>query len=114
MRRRAAAFVAAGSLLMGSPAFAELGDPIRSEKLFQYCFSCHSVERGETTLQGPNLRGIVGSRIAARDGFAYSPSLRAFAEREAAGARGFWTGISRLRTRSFRGPACLFRASRKR
>src|SRR5215208_3459786 len=83
MRRRAAAFVAAGSLLMGSPAFAELGDPIRSEKLFQYCFSCHSVERGETTLQGPNLRGIVGSRIAAQDGFAYSPSMRAFAEQEA-------------------------------
>jgi cytochrome c len=64
-----------------SPARAE-GDPGRGETVFQYCFSCHSVEPGETNLQGPNLRGIIGRRIAAQEGFAYSPAMLAFAERE--------------------------------
>jgi cytochrome c len=53
----------------------------RGEKAFQYCFSCHSIEPGETNLQGPNLRGIVGRPIAAMQGFDYSPALRAFAQR---------------------------------
>ena len=54
----------------------------RGEKAFQYCFSCHSVQPGETNLQGPNLRGIVGRKIASQEGFQYSPAMRAFAERE--------------------------------
>jgi len=83
MTRRAATFVAASFLLVGPASRAQAGDTVRGERLFQYCFSCHSVERGETTLPGPNLRGIVGRRIAAQNGFAYSPSMRAFAEREA-------------------------------
>lgn len=58
------------------------GDPARGEKVFQYCYSCHSVQPGETDLQGPNLYGIVDRRIASREGFAYSPALRAFAQRE--------------------------------
>ncbi len=54
----------------------------RGEKLFQYCFACHSVQPDETNLQGPNLRGIVGRPIAAQEGFTYSPAMRALAERE--------------------------------
>jgi cytochrome c len=54
----------------------------RGEKLFQYCFACHSVQPDETSLQGPNLRGIVGRPIAAQEGFTYSPAMRALAERE--------------------------------
>jgi cytochrome c len=65
-----------------SIAVAGGGDPVRGEKVFQYCYSCHSVEPGEEGLQGPNLRGVIGRRIAAQEGFAYSPALRAFAERE--------------------------------
>ena len=57
------------------------GDPARGERVFQYCYSCHSVDPTETaTLQGPSLVGIVGRKIAAQAGFEYSPALRAFAE----------------------------------
>jgi cytochrome c len=73
--------VAALVIAAVSPAPAE-GDPGRGERVFQYCYSCHSVEPGETNLQGPNLRGIIGRRIAAQEGFDYSPAMLAFAERE--------------------------------
>ena len=57
------------------------GDPARGERVFQYCYSCHSIDPNETaTLQGPSLVGIVGRRIAAQQGFEYSPAMRAFAQ----------------------------------
>jgi cytochrome c len=81
---RSAALRRAILLLIGvSPAHAEAGDPNRGERVFQYCFACHAVREGEANLQGPNLRGIVGGRIAAQAGFDYSPAMRAFAQREA-------------------------------
>ncbi|WEX89622.1 c-type cytochrome [Sinorhizobium garamanticum] len=56
----------------------EARDP--GERAFLQCYSCHSVEAGETEgLQGPNLAGIVGRPIAAQPGFEYSPAMRAFA-----------------------------------
>jgi cytochrome c len=63
-------------------ARADGGDPVRGETVFQYCYSCHSVQPDETNLQGPNLHGIVGRTIASQNGFAYSPALQAFAQRE--------------------------------
>jgi len=77
--------VPAGALLLGISVFgarADGGDPVRGEKVFQYCYSCHSVQPGEANLQGPNLHGIVGRRIASQEGFSYSPALRAFAQQE--------------------------------
>jgi cytochrome c len=73
------------SLLLGITvigAHAGGGDPVRGERVLQYCYSCHSVQPGETNLQGPNLHGIVGRRIASQQGFSYSPALRAFAQEE--------------------------------
>ena len=73
------------ALLLGITAVGALadgGDPVRGEKVFQYCYSCHSVQPDEINLQGPNLHGIVGRRIASQEGFSYSPALRAFAEEE--------------------------------
>jgi cytochrome c len=61
---------------------AEDGNPARGAQVFQHCYSCHSVQPNETNLQGPNLRGIVGRRIAAQEGFPYSSAMRAFAQRE--------------------------------
>jgi len=69
-----------GMTAMG--AHADGGDPVRGEKVFQYCYSCHSVQPDEMNLQGPNLHGVVGRRIASQDGFSYSPALRAFAQQE--------------------------------
>jgi cytochrome c len=64
--------------MLGHPALCA-GDPARGERVFQYCYSCHSVDPSEqATLQGPSLVGIVGRGIAAQDGFEYSRALRAF------------------------------------
>ena len=64
------------------PKSVEAGDQVRGERVFQYCYSCHTVDPNEkATLQGPSLNAIVGKRIAAQKGFEYSPGLRAFAER---------------------------------
>jgi cytochrome c len=61
------------------------GDPARGERVFQYCYSCHTVDPDEkATLQGPSLVGIVGRRIAAQAGFDYSPAMHAFAREHGA------------------------------
>ena len=73
------------ALLLGlaiTGALADGGDPVRGEKVFQYCYSCHSMQPDEINLQGPNLHGIVGRKIASQEGFSYSPALRAFAQEE--------------------------------
>jgi cytochrome c len=46
------------------------------ERAFQKCYSCHSVDRKETDLSGPNLAGVVGRRAAALPGFRYSPAMK--------------------------------------
>ena len=77
--------VPAAALLLGITAlgaWADDGDPVRGETVLQYCYSCHSVQPDETNLQGPSLYGVVGGKIASQQGFAYSPALRAFAQRE--------------------------------
>lgn len=82
--------LAAVSLLAGSVCAAAVAaavaarpaaDPRSGERAFQKCYACHSVRAGETGLGGPNLRGIVGRRVAAERGFDYSPALRALARR---------------------------------
>jgi cytochrome c len=48
----------------------------QGERAFQQCFACHSVDRKEKALPGPNLAGIVGRKAGAEKGFAYSPGLK--------------------------------------
>jgi cytochrome c len=50
--------------------------------VFQRCYACHSVAPGETSLPGPNLRGVVGRRAGTLPGFRFSPAM------VEAGARG--------------------------
>ena len=58
------------------------GDPVRGEHVFQYCYSCHTVDPNEkATLQGPDLVNIVKRRVAGQTGLDYSPAMTAFAER---------------------------------
>ena len=63
----------------GAPALAQaISDP--GERAFQFCFACHSVETNQTEiLSGPNLNGVVGRPIASKQGFEYSPAMKAFA-----------------------------------
>jgi cytochrome c len=63
------------------PAWADAA-AVRGEKAFQYCYACHSLQADEKALEGPNLRGVVGRRIAGQAGFPYSRAMRALAERE--------------------------------
>jgi cytochrome c len=54
------------------------GDAARGERVFQRCFSCHSVAPAETAqLQGPSLFGVMGRPAAAVAGFDYSDAMKA-------------------------------------
>ncbi|MDC7683338.1 c-type cytochrome [Asticcacaulis sp. BYS171W] len=67
--------------LIATTAHAGPGDAALGEDLFdQYCAACH--DTGASNGQGPSLKGVVGRRIAAVPGFAYSTPLKA------AGAKG--------------------------
>ena len=83
MRRAAAAALA---LLLASGGAA--GDSLvaKGERLFAYCYACHSLVPGEANLPGPNLAGIVGGPVAAQEDFRYSPAMLRFAQSE-----GRWT-----------------------
>ena len=76
----------AGSLaLLATAACVPAGRPghtaamAAGERAYQKCYSCHSLEGPDPTTQGPSLKGIVGGAVAAEDGFAYSPAMRAYA-----------------------------------
>ena len=46
------------------------GDPGKGEKIFKnLCAVCHSFAAHGT---GPNLQGVVGGAVAAKEGFSYS------------------------------------------
>ena len=70
---------ALAAIAAGAAAFAQpINDP--GERAFQFCFSCHSVEKNQTeVLSGPNLNGVVGRPIASKEGFPYSAGMKAFA-----------------------------------
>lgn len=51
----------------------------RGERAYQKCYSCHALEPGAGKLEGPTLHRIIGRRVAAEAGFAYSPAMRRFA-----------------------------------
>jgi cytochrome c len=73
---RALAIVVALACMTGT-AIAEDGDAIRGERIFQYCFSCHSVDPNEQAhLEGPSLYLIVGRPAASLKGFNYSDAMR--------------------------------------
>ena len=56
------------------------------ERVFQQCFACHSVDKAEAGLPGPNLAGVVGRRAGREAGFDYSPAMK-----EAAAGGLTWT-----------------------
>ena len=53
------------------------GNIVVGEKVFQRCFSCHSIAEEDPNKKGPSLKGIVGRRIAATTGFSYSAPMTA-------------------------------------
>jgi cytochrome c2 len=47
---------------------------------FQACSACHAVGDVGNKVEGPNLKGVVGRKVAAQAGFKYSDALKKFAE----------------------------------
>jgi len=73
--------VALAAALIGqqpqSALHADEAGATRGERVFQRCYSCHSVDPDETAkLQGPSLFKIVGRPAAAIAGFEYSDAMR--------------------------------------
>jgi cytochrome c len=64
------------ALTPSPPAWAE-GDAGRGARVFQRCYSCHSVDPGEKPLQGPNLAGVIGRRAGTLPRFEYSEAMTA-------------------------------------
>ncbi len=74
----AAAIAVIAAAVLRWPALAADADPARGERVFQRCYSCHSVDPRETAnLSGPSLWRIVGRRAATLQGFDYSDALKA-------------------------------------
>lgn len=84
-RLRRVSCIAAVLSGVAGPLLAQ-GNATRGERVFQRCFSCHSVDPAERSLPGPNLAGVVGRRAGSLADFEYSPAM------VAAGRQGLiWT-----------------------
>lgn len=81
---RVLALLIAACACAGAACAADAADA--GERAFQRCYSCHSVEEGETDTPGPNLRGVIGRPAGTLKGYEFSPAM------VAAGKRGLvWT-----------------------
>jgi cytochrome c len=59
-------------MLASSSAMAEEA----GARLFEPCRACHSLDKAERNMPGPNLAGLLGRRVAGDGAFDYSPALR--------------------------------------
>ena len=58
-------------------AALQTADPAKGEQDVALCKVCHSFDKGGANLVGPNLYGIVGTKIAeGRGGFNFTPALK--------------------------------------
>ncbi len=58
------------------PAAAGAGDPAAGKKVFNKCKACHFADK-EKNKVGPYLKGVVGRKAAAVEGFKYSDAMKA-------------------------------------
>jgi len=71
-----AAIVLAAWVSLQSPS-VHAAAPMRGRLLFLKCASCHDISATASAKTGPNLRGVVGRRVASLPGYQYSTALRA-------------------------------------
>ncbi len=57
------------------PAYAG-ADIVNGRTVFARCRSCHTLAHGGPRMTGPNLWGLVGAKVGAREGFAYSKAMQ--------------------------------------
>jgi cytochrome c len=71
-----AAAVAALAASTASQALAQDGDAARGQRLFnQQCRNCHSLEKNGSTVTGPTLYGLFGSKAGTATGYEFSESM---------------------------------------
>jgi cytochrome c len=58
------------------PAAAAAENPLRGKILFLRCASCHDVTTAPSAKIGPNLRDVLGRKVASLEGFHYSAALK--------------------------------------
>ena len=57
--------------------YLQTADVTRGQQQFSRCQTCHTINQGGATGQGPNLWGRMGAQIAGIAGYSYSPALQA-------------------------------------
>jgi cytochrome c len=69
------------SPMLGASALAQdrlNGDPSRGAMEFErVCSACHTIQDGGRRRVGPNVYGVIGSRIASKSGYPYSEAFKA-------------------------------------
>lgn len=58
-------------------ALLATADVAKGQSVAKVCAACHTFNKGEPSRVGPNLYGIVGSKHAHMEGFAYSDAMKA-------------------------------------
>ena len=61
---------------IGLPAAAQAQDAEAGKAVFNVCKACHSVDEGAKGV-GPNLKGVIGRKSGAVEGFTYSEPMKA-------------------------------------
>jgi cytochrome c len=64
------------SAALGSGAALAEGDAVKGEKVFKKCKVCHSFDPGKKKI-GPHLKGVIGRKSGAVEGFKYSKAMAA-------------------------------------
>lgn len=63
--------------LAALPAPYNSADLANGRSKFAGCQGCHSLAKGGPSLTGPNLWGLFGRQVASKEGFNYSPAMKA-------------------------------------
>lgn len=67
----------AGAAGMAQAAEGVSGDATAGAQSFLVCGACHTTTEGGAALIGPNLWHVVGRPVASKEGFDYSPEMKA-------------------------------------
>ena len=72
--------VAAATLGLGSPAFADEAMVAAGETVFKKCKACHAVGEGAKNKVGPQLNDLFGRVPGSIEGYKYSKAMVAYGE----------------------------------
>jgi len=71
-----AALALALTAVLGSGAALAAGDAAAGEKVFKKCKTCHTFDPGKKKI-GPHLKGVIGRKAGAVEGYKYSKAMKA-------------------------------------